>query len=64
MGFTEKLSTQRLKKHDIIGLENLNVTEIMKSGPISSSLAEGLGPSICLPSRPGILDPSPIELFV
>ena len=38
--FTEKLSTQLLKKYDIIGIEDLNVSAMMKSGRMSRSLAD------------------------
>ena len=38
--FTEKLSTQLLKKYDIIGIEDLNVAAMMKSGRMSRSLAD------------------------
>jgi len=38
--FREKLSTQLLKKYDIIGIEDLNVAAMMKSGRMSRSLAD------------------------
>jgi putative transposase len=38
--FTEKLSTQLLKKYDIIGIEDLNIAALMKSGRMSRSLAD------------------------
>ena len=38
--FTEKLSTQLLKKYDIIGIEDLNVAAMMKSGRLDRTLAD------------------------
>jgi putative transposase len=38
--FTEQLSTQLLKKYDIIGIEDLNVAAMIKSGRMSRSLAD------------------------
>ena len=38
--FTEKVSTQLLKKYDIIGIEDLNIAAMMKSGRMSRSLAD------------------------
>jgi putative transposase len=38
--FTEKLSTQLLKRYDIVGIEDLNVAAMMKSGRMGRSLAD------------------------
>jgi putative transposase len=38
--FTEKLSTQLLRRYDIVGIEDLNVAAMMKSGRMGRSLAD------------------------
>ena len=38
--FTEKLSTRLLRRYDIVGIEDLNVAAMMKSGRMGRSLAD------------------------